>query len=130
MAAIAALGPSANYYVAHATPQSYRPPGPPGDPWGPYISAASQRFDVPTSWIRNVMRVESGGNEYMDGHLTVSAAGAMGLMQLEPETYREMAAQFGLGSDPFNPYDNIMAGTAYIHEMYVHFWLAGLPGRV
>ena len=58
-----ALGPSASYYVNHATPQSYRPPGPPGDPWGPYISAASQRFDVPASWIRNVMRVESGGNE-------------------------------------------------------------------
>ncbi len=120
-----ALGPSAGYYVAHATPQSYQPPGPPSDPWGPYISAASQRFDVPASWIRNVMRVESGGNEYMDGHLTVSAAGAMGLMQLEPATYRDMAAQFGLGADPFNPYDNIMAGTAYLHEMYLIY---GSPG--
>jgi hypothetical protein len=121
----AALGPSTSYYVRHATPQSYQPPGPPGDPWGPYIGAASQRFDVPGSWIRNVMRVESGGNEYMDGHLTVSAAGAMGLMQLEPETYREMAEQFGLGPDPFNPHDNIMAGTAYIHEMYAIY---GSPG--
>ena len=116
---------STNYYVRHATPQSYQPPGPPSDPWGPYIRAASQRFNVPTSWIRNVMRVESGGHEYMGGHLTVSAAGAMGLMQLEPETYREMAAQFGLGPDPFNPYNNIMAGTAYIHEMYSIF---GSPG--
>src|ERR1700722_11314514 len=44
-------GPSADYYVQHATPQSYQPPGPPGDPWGPYIRAASQRFDVPESWI-------------------------------------------------------------------------------
>jgi hypothetical protein len=120
-----ASGPSTNYYVEHATPQSYEPPGPPSDPWGPYIGAASQRFDVPTSWIRNVMRVESGGHEYMGGHLTVSAAGAMGLMQLEPETYREMAAQYGLGPDPFNPYNNIMAGTAYIHEMYSIF---GSPG--
>jgi hypothetical protein len=120
-----ASGPSTNYYVEHATPQSYRPPGPPSDPWGPYIRAASQRFDVPTSWIRNVMRVESGGNEYMGGHLTVSAAGAMGLMQLEPETYREVAAQYGLGPDPFNPYNNIMAGAAYIHEMYAIF---GSPG--
>jgi hypothetical protein len=120
-----ASGPSTGYYEEHATPQSYRPPGPPSDPWGPYIRAASQRFDVPTSWIRNVMRVESGGNEYMGGHLTISAAGAMGLMQLEPETYREMAAQYGLGPDPFNPYNNIMAGTAYIHEMYAIF---GSPG--
>jgi len=121
----ASLGPSTHYYVTHAAPQSYQPPGPPGDPWGPYIGEASQRFDVPSSWIRNVMRVESGGNEYMGGHLTVSAAGAMGLMQLEPETYREMAAQFGLGPDPFNPHDNIMAGTAYIHEMYSIY---GSPG--
>jgi len=71
------------------------------------------------------MRVESGGHEYINGQLTVSAAGAMGLMQLEPETYREMAAQNGLGSDPFNPYDNIMAGTAYIHAMYEIY---GSPG--
>jgi hypothetical protein len=71
------------------------------------------------------MRVESGGHEYIGGHLTVSAAGAMGLMQLEPETYDEMAARYGLGSDPFNPYDNIMAGTAYIHEMYAVY---GSPG--
>ena len=71
------------------------------------------------------MQVESGGNEYIDGQLTVSSAGAMGLMQLEPETYQEMAARYGLGSDPFNPYDNIMAGTAYIHEMYEVY---GSPG--
>jgi hypothetical protein len=119
-----AMGPSTNYYVAHAS-HSYQPPGPQGDPWGPYIQAASQRFDVPGNWIRQVMRVESGGNEYTGGQLTVSAAGAMGLMQLEPETYREMAARYGLGSDPFNPYDNIMAGTAYIHEMYSVY---GSPG--
>jgi cell division septation protein DedD len=71
------------------------------------------------------MRVESGGHEYINGQLTVSAAGAMGLMQLEPETYREMATQYGLGTDPFNPRDNIMAGAAYIHAMYQIF---GSPG--
>jgi hypothetical protein len=61
----------------------------------------------------------------MNGQLTVSPAGAMGLMQLEPETYQEMAARYSLGPDPFNPYNNIMAGTAYIHEMYVVY---GSPG--
>lgn len=119
-----AQAPSSNYYLSHAA-GNYTPPGPPSDPWGPYISIAASRFDVPTTWIRQVMRVESGGNEYTDGQLTVSAAGAMGLMQLEPETYQEMAARYGLGSDPFNPYDNIMAGTAYIHEMYEVY---GSPG--
>lgn len=111
-------------YAAHS-PGDYTPPGPANDPWGPYIEQASTRFDVPTQWIRQVMRVESGGHEYLGGHLTVSYAGAMGLMQLEPETYREMAARYGLGPDPFNPYDNIMAGAAYIHEMYQIY---GSPG--
>lgn len=131
-----AQGPSTNYYLDHAA-GNYQPPGPPGDPWGPYIQIASSRFDVPQIWIRQVMRVESGGQEYMGGQLTVSPAGAMGLMQLEPETYQEMADRYGLGSDPFNPYDNIMAGAAYIHEMYSIYGSPGFlaaynagPGRV
>jgi len=119
-----AAGYSTDYYITHAV-GNYRPPGPPSDPWGPYINIAASRFDVPDRWIRAVMRAESGGQEYMGGQLTVSPAGAMGLMQLEPETYQEMAARYGLGSDPFNPYDNIMAGTAYIHEMYEVY---GSPG--
>jgi len=115
---------STSYYLSHAA-HDYTPPGPPSDPWGPYINEASAKFDVPPSWIRQVMHVESGGHEYIDGQLTVSAAGAMGLMQLEPQTYQDMAAQYGLGSDAFNPYDNIMAGTAYIHQMYQVY---GSPG--
>ena len=116
--------PSVAYYESHAH-HDYNPPGPPSDPWGPYINEAAARFDVPPQWIRQVMRVESGGHEYINGQLTVSGAGAMGLMQLEPTTYSEMASQYGLGSDPFNPYDNIMAGTAYIHAMYQVY---GSPG--
>lgn len=112
------------YYLAHAS-HSYTPPGPPSDPWGPYIQIAAKHFDVPDMWIRQVMRVESGGHEYSGGQLIVSAAGAMGLMQLEPGTYQEMAQRYGLGNDPFNPLDNIMAGTAYIHEMYQIY---GSPG--
>jgi hypothetical protein len=122
--AVVQATPSVNYYVAHAA-GDYRAPGPPSDPWGPYISAAATRFDVPQQWIRQVMQVESGGQEYINGALTASPKGAMGLMQLEPETYQEMASRYGLGSDPFNPYDNIMAGTAYIHEMYQVY---GCPG--
>jgi hypothetical protein len=48
-----------------------------------------------------------------------------------------MANRYSLGSDPFNPYDNIMAGTAYIHEMYAVYGSPGFlaaynagPGRV
>lgn len=117
-------GEDTAYYLAHAR-GNYNPPGPPSDPWGPYIRIAAARFDVPQMWIRQVMRVESGGHEYSNGQLIVSDAGAMGLMQLEPGTYREMAARYGLDNDPFNPLDNIMAGAAYIHEMYQIY---GCPG--
>lgn len=118
------VGEDTAYYLAHAR-GNYAPPGPPNDPWGPYINIASARFDVPQMWIRQVMRVESGGHEYSNGSLITSDAGAMGLMQLEPGTYQEMAARYGLENDPFNPLDNIMAGAAYIHEMYQIY---GCPG--
>lgn len=103
----------------------YTPPGPPSDPWGPYVFEASRRFDVPQSWIRNVMHTESGGQLYINGQLVTSGVGAMGLMQVMPETYQELEAEYGLGDDPYNPHDNIMAGTAYLREMYDLF---GSPG--
>ena len=111
-------------YAARAR-GDYAPPGPPSDPWGPYISKASARFDVPERWIREVMRVESGGQMYQGGRLTTSGAGAMGLMQVMPGTYEELRARHNLDDDPFHPHDNIMAGTAYIREMYD---LYGAPG--
>lgn len=94
-------------------PSTYNPPGPPGDPWGPYIRQAARRFDVPERWIREVMRQESGGRTG-----ATSPVGAMGLMQVMPGTYRELQARYGLGDDPYHPYDSVMAGTAYIREMY------------
>lgn len=105
-------------YLAHAK-GNYTPPGPPEDPWGPYIREASTRFDMPHTWIRAVMRAESGGRLYKsNGDLITSHAGAMGLMQVMPGTYEELRARYELGDDPFHPRDNIMAGTAYMREMY------------
>lgn len=94
-------------------PDSVSPPGPPGDPWGPWIRDASRRFDVPDLWIREVMRQESGGRAS-----ATSRVGAMGLMQVMPGTYRELAQRYNLGPDPYHPYDNLQAGAAYIREMY------------
>ena len=111
-------------YAAHARGH-YTPPGPPEDPWGPYIREASKRFDVPDMWIRSVMQVESGGNLYLGGQLTTSPAGAMGLMQVMPETYDELRARYSLGGDPYDPHDNILAGAAYLREMYDIY---GSPG--
>jgi hypothetical protein len=103
-----------------APAQYYPPPGPPSDPWGPYIREAASRYSVPEQWIRAVMAQESGGQEQ-----AVSPAGAMGLMQVMPDTYEDLREANGLGADPFNPEDNILAGTAYIRQMYDRY---GAPG--
>jgi cell division septation protein DedD len=94
-------------------PSTYDAPGPAHDPWGPYIQQASRRFDVPERWIREVMRQESGGRVS-----ATSRVGAMGLMQVMPGTYAELTRRYGLGGDAYHPWDNIMAGTAYLREMY------------
>jgi soluble lytic murein transglycosylase-like protein len=85
-----------------------------------HIAEASQRFGLPSHWIRAVIAVESAGDPR-----AVSRAGAMGLMQVMPGTWAELRAANGLGSDPFDPRDNILAGTAYLRAMYDRF---GSPG--
>ena len=111
-------------YRAHARAY-YAPPGPPEDPWGPYIHEASQRFDVPETWVRAVIVQESGGRLFHNGQLVTSGPGAMGLMQLMPPTYDEMRGAYGLGDDAYEPHDNIMAGTGYIRQLYDIY---GSPG--
>jgi cell division septation protein DedD len=111
-------------YVAQAK-HNYTAPGTPDDPWGPYIHEAAARFDIPEIWVRAVMHVESGGVEYINGRLVTSPVGAMGLMQVMPGTYDELRARYDLGTDPFDPHDNILAGVAYMREMYDIY---GSPG--
>lgn len=86
---------------------------PVADPYAAIITEASQRFDIPERWIRAVMRIESAGDPG-----ATSRAGAIGLMQLMPPTWATMRARYRLGPDPYVPRDNIMAGTAYLREMY------------
>lgn len=103
-------------YEAGYVPYDGVPPGPSGDPWGPYIREAARRFDVPEAWVRAVMQQESGGRAG-----ATSRAGAMGLMQVMPATYDDLRARHGLGPDPYHPRDNVLAGTAYLREMYDRF---------
>ena len=84
------------------------------------IAEASRRFGVPPHWIRAVMQAESAGDPS-----AVSEAGAMGLMQVMPETWDELRTAHGLGDDPFDPRDNVLAGAAYLRAMYDRF---GSPG--
>jgi hypothetical protein len=98
----------------------YPPPGPQEDPWGPYIREAAARYRVPERWVRAVMQQESGGEQQ-----ATSPVGAMGLMQVMPATYEELRVRHQLGDDPYDPHNSILAGTAYIREMYDRF---GAPG--
>lgn len=96
--------------------------------WRPFIEQASSRFGIPTSWIERVIRAESRGLRMLNGRPIRSRAGAMGLMQLMPATWRDMRARLSLGSDPDDPRDNILAGTFFLRLMYDRFGYPGLFG--
>ena len=98
------------------------------DRWRPYIAEASARYAVPVEWIERVMRAESGGRTMLDGRRITSHAGAMGLMQLMPGTWADMRTRLGLGRDPHDPRDNILAGTYYLRLMHDRFGYPGLFG--
>ena len=95
-----------------------RPPS--GHTIADYIAEAARRFGIPAAWIRAVMDAESAGDVR-----AVSPRGAMGLMQIMPNTWPELRDRYRLGSDPFDPRDNILAGTAYLRELYDRY---GSPG--
>ncbi len=73
----------------------------------PIVKEAARKYGVEPPLILAVIQAESAGDP-----LAVSRAGAQGLMQLMPET----AAQLGV-SDPFDPAQNIMAGTRYLRQL-------------
>jgi len=95
------------------------------------VSEASRRFAIPSAWIWAVMRAESLGDVYAR-----SPKGAMGLMQIMPGTWSELRSRFGLGADPYDPHDNVIAGVAYLRELHDRFGERGFlaaynagPGR-
>jgi Transglycosylase SLT domain len=89
-------------------------------PFAAFVTEASKRFGVPEHWIRAVLHIESGAKQRAR-----SSKGAMGLMQIMPKTWTELRARYGLGADPYDPRDNILAGVAYIRELYDRY---GAPG--
>lgn len=91
------------------------------DPFAPQIAEASRRFGIPAAWIRAVMRTESDGETHV-----ISPKGAMGVMQIMPETWAELRRRHRLGDDPFNPRDNLLAGAAYLRELFDRYGTPGL----
>ena len=68
--------------------------------------AAADKYGLPRQLVRSVMAAESGFQPQV-----ISPKGAIGLMQLMPGT----AAQ--LGVDPFDPAQNVDAGTRYLRSL-------------
>jgi soluble lytic murein transglycosylase-like protein len=71
---------------------------------------AAKRFSLPESFVRSVMRAESGFEPE-----AVSPKGAVGLMQLMPETARQ------LGVDPANPRENATGGAQYLRDLLAKY---------
>jgi hypothetical protein len=89
-------------------------------PYGALIAEAARRFRIPAAWIRAVMQVESRNNPR-----AISSKGAMGLMQIMPDTWNELRARYQFGRNPYDPRNNILAGAAYLRELYDRY---GSPG--
>ncbi len=90
-------------------------------PYDTAVAAAAHRFDLPQDWIKAVIKAESGGDAN-----AVSAKGALGLMQLMPDTWTEMRDRYDIQGDVLDPAANIMAGSAYLAEMRHRFGYPGL----
>lgn len=89
-------------------------------PLADFIDEASRRFGVPVQWIRSVLSAESAGDVRAK-----SPKGAIGLMQIMPATWADLRLRYGLGNDPYDRRDNILAGTAYLRELHDRY---GSPG--
>lgn len=100
-------------------------------PFETYVTEAAIRANIPPAWITAVMRAESRGDAS-----AVSPKGAMGLMQIMPDTWRELRHALNLGADPYDPHDNITAGAVYLRWLHDRYGDAGFlaaynagPGR-
>lgn len=85
-------------------------------PYAEIIDSVSAEHDVPPQLVRAVIKVESNYQERAR-----SRKGAMGLMQLMPETARRFAV-----ADPYNPRQNIEGGIKYLKTLLDRFPSVGL----
>jgi hypothetical protein len=122
---VAASGAAAPAQAAPTAEQT------PSDPYAAHVAEAARRFGVPAALIRAIVHAESRGESR-----AVSPKGAMGLMQIMPETWAGLRERYVLGRDPFDPHDNILAGTAFLRELYDRYSSPGFlaaysagPGR-
>ncbi len=73
--------------------------------------AASKIYDLPYNLIKAVIKTESDFNPS-----AISPKGAVGLMQVMPETAKELGV-----SDVLNPISNVFCGSLYLKKMLNHY---------
>ena len=73
-------------------------------------NAAADKYGLPRSLVRSVMSTESAGQTG-----AVSNKGAIGLMQLTPQTAQE------LGANPYDPVQNVDAGARYLRDLLYRY---------
>ena len=88
-----------------------RPASPRASVYDDLISANASAHALSPDFVRAVIQAESAFNPFAK-----SPKGAMGLMQLMPDT----AAQYRV-LDAFNPAENIRAGVAYLKSLMLRF---------
>ncbi|TAM77559.1 lytic transglycosylase domain-containing protein [bacterium] len=87
------------------------PPAPAGGSLRQMVSAASVQSRVPERLAYAMVKAESDGNA-----TARSRSGAMGLMQIMPETARAYRVD-----DPFDPWQNLVGGTRYLHDLLTRY---------
>ncbi len=90
----------------HAAAQAWRRPR---DNLHMLVRYAAWRNGLDPALVAAVMVAESGGDP-----CAVSSAGAMGLMQLMPQTAEALLPE---GGDPFRPVDNVLAGARLLGRL-------------
>jgi soluble lytic murein transglycosylase len=75
------------------------------------IADASKRYEVSFPLLKAIIKAESDFDP-----TAISKKGAMGLMQIMPENFKMLGIK-----DPFDPRENINAGTRYFKELYDRF---------
>lgn len=87
------------------------------------IEAAASRFGVDANLVKSVIQQETGYLKEAQKQLkAVSPAGALGVMQLMPNTAKETAKAIGLTNyNLFKAADNITLGTAYLSQQLAKY---------
>lgn len=79
--------------------------------WESVAAPIAAKYGIETAWVLRIIEAESGGDPN-----AVSPKGAMGLMQLMPDTARALGVQ-----NPFDPVQNIEGGVRYLRHLMDRF---------